>query len=214
MGMRGSDGIVLSTTPRVLDECSSLLWMAVNLASILENAPTNPTIPYLIYTYATLILLEDPGRRKAMLKGYPEGLEVLERIFSSPCERRWEGVEMRVHRIVAGRAFAEVSREDLTLGSGIAKLSGLCDAQGCDCLEQLRDFARMGLGAENPKVVNALTILYEALIGSRHPAEASYYILRVVRDLEETLNRRLLSSYCLRRLLEVLTGLQLAQKTV
>ena len=191
MGIRGGDGVVLSATPDITDPCSLGSWMAINLASTLYNVPTNPTIPYILYIYATAILLEDPGRRKSMLADYPEGLEIFNEIYSQQCENIWDkGLNLRIHRIsITGRTFTEIYREDLTIGGGIARLSELCENQDCRCLEQFRDLARMGLGANNPDVVNALTVLYEALIGSKNPAEATYYLARVVRDQEVNFNR-------------------------
>ena len=211
MGMRVSDGVVLSTIPDIYDRCSQNSWLAINMASTLYNVPTNPTIPYMLYIYATAILLEDPKNRGDMLSDIPEGLELFEKLFGDKCENRWaRGVGLRIHRIaLAGRTFTEVSREDLTIGGEIARLADLCDQDnlGCNCLQQVRDFIRRGLGTEEPKVLNAVTMLYEALIGSKDPSEASYYIARTIRDQEEREGRQIINIRCFKRLVEVLTGL-------
>ncbi|MEM4971892.1 MAG: hypothetical protein QXE01_11655 [Sulfolobales archaeon] len=208
MGMRASDGVVLSTIPEIYDRCSQDSWLAINVASALYNVPTSPAIPYILYIYTTAILLEDPSDRKNMFSEVPEGLALFERLFADECKNRWiRGVGLRIHRIaLAGRTFTEVSREDLTIGGEIARLANLCDKSGCACLQQVREIIRRGLGAEEPKILNALTMLYEALIGSKDPSEASYYIARAIRDQEEREGRQLISPYCFRRLVEVLTG--------
>ena len=211
MGMRASDGVVLSTIPEIYDRCSQGSWLAINMASTLYNVPTNPSIPYMLYIYATAILLEDPDRRRDILSDIPEGLELFEKLLADECDNRWvRGVGLRIHRIaIAGRTFTEVSREDLTIGGEIARLADLCDQgnRDCNCLQQVREVIRRGLGAEEPKILNAVTMLYEALIGSKDPSEASYYIARAVRDQEEREGRQIISIRCFKRLVEVLAGL-------
>ncbi len=211
MGMRAGDGVVLSTIPEIYDRCSQNSWLAINMASTLYNVPTNPTIPYILYIYATAILLEDPRSRRDMLSDIPEGLELFEKILADRCDDRWvRGVGLRIHRIaLAGKTFTEVSREDLTVGGEIARLADLCDRDNrdCNCLQQVREFIRRGLGAEEPKILNAVTMLYEALTGSKDPSEASYYIARAIRDQEEREKRHIINIRCFKRLVEVLTGL-------
>jgi hypothetical protein len=211
MGMRVSDGVVLSTIPEIYDRCFQSSWLAINMASTLYNVPTNPAIPYTLYIYATAILLENPNSRRDMLSDIPEGLELFEKLFTDNCEGRWvRGVGLRIHRIaLAGRTFTEVSREDLTIGGEIARLADLCDRgnQECKCLQQVREIIRRSLGAEEPKILNAVTMLYEALIGSKDPSEASYYIARAIRDQEEREGRQIIDVRCFRRLVEVLTSI-------
>lgn len=209
MGMRASDGVVLATTPEIYDRCSQNSWLAINMASTLYNVPTNPSIPYMLYIYATAIMLEDPSSRRNMLSDMPEGLELFEKLFMDKCDNIWvRGAGLRIHRIaLAGRTFTEVSREDLTIGGEIARLADLCDRNECSCLQQVREIVRRGLGAEEPKILNAVTMLYEALIGSKDPSEASYNIARAIRDQEEREGRRIIDTRCFRRLVEVLTGI-------
>ena len=213
MGMRRDDGVVISTIPEVaLEPCSRDSWLAVNLASTLYNVPTNPAIPYILYMYVTSILLEEPSSRRSMLSNAPKYLEFFDRIFSRECEGRWDrGVALRVHRIAATRkAFTEISREDLVVGAGVAKLADLCIKEGCECLQQLRGVIEKSLGAREPKILNAVTMLYEALIGSKNPAEASYYLARAIKDQEEREGRTLIDRYCFGKLLEILTGINIS----
>jgi hypothetical protein len=213
MGMRSDDGVVISTIPEVtLEPCSRDSWLAVNLASTLYDVPTNPTIPYILYMYVTLILLEEPSSRRSMLSNAPKYLEFFDRIFSRECKGRWDrGVALRVHRIaIAGRTFTEISREDLVVGAGVAMLADLCTIEGCECLQQLRGVIEKSLGAREPKILNAVTMLYEALIGSKNPAEASYYLARAIKDQEEREGRTLINRYCFGKLLEILTGINIS----
>jgi hypothetical protein len=213
MGMGRDGSIDISTIPEVtLEPCSRDSWLAVNLASTLYNVPTNPVIPYILYTYVTLILLEEPSSRRSMLSNAPEYLEFFNRIFSRECKGRWDrGVALRVHRIAATvKAFTEISREDLVVGAGVAKLADLCIKEGCRCLQQLRGVIEKSLGAREPKILNAVTMLYEALIGSKNPAEASYYLARAIKDQEEREGRTLIDRYCFGKLLETLTGINIS----
>jgi hypothetical protein len=53
-------------------------------------------------------------------------------------------------------------------------------------------------------------MLYEALIGSKNPAEASYYLARAIKDQEEREGRTLIDRYCFGKLLEILTGINIS----
>ena len=204
MGMRSSDGIVLSTIPDIYSRCSLNKWLAINLSSTLENVPTNPTIPYMIYVYLTTILLEDPKYRK---KFFPEEIfRLLEETSEErECDIKW--IDLRIHRILlAGRAYSEVSREDLRIGGDMAKLINLCTSNDCVCLERLRDVIRRGLINEEPRIFNMATILYEALTGSKNPSEASYYITRIIREQEDKEGITLMGRKCLEKLIETLVS--------
>lgn len=207
-----ADGTIsLMSIPELsYDPCHRDSWLTINLANTLRRMPTSPTIPYILYTYIVSILLENPNSRKALLAEVPEGLELLNRIVSEKCRVRWdEGISLRIHRISYGRIPTEVSREDLIIGGGIAKLANLCTEEGCECLQQIGALIERGSKTINTKILNAIAILYEALIGSKNPAEASYYVVRTLRDLEEGV---LVSRYCIEKLLEVLTGIKTSSR--
>jgi hypothetical protein len=96
------------------------------------------------------------------------------------------------------------------VGAGVAILADLCTKEGCECLQQLRGVIEKSLGAREPKILNAVTMLYEALIGSKNPAEASYYLARAIKDQEEREGRTLIDRYCFGKLLEILTGINIS----
>jgi len=201
--------VSLLTIPEIAyDPYQRKLWLALNLATTLRRVPTNPTIPYVLYTYIIAILLEDPSIRKALLAEVPEGLEPLNRILSKGNRIRQDAdVLLRIHRIrtaqnVRDQTFTEVSRENLMMGEGVMKLADLCIERDCPCLREIKDLIEEGSEA---RILNAITILYEALIGSKNPAEASYYIVRTIGDLEGEAS---VSRRCAERLVEVLTGIR------
>lgn len=139
---------------------------------------TNPIIPYIFYVHV-----------------------ILNRIKKEVGETCLETSSFTLHRILAGRTFTEISREEIKINSEILDF---IDSLNNECLSGLMRLAQLASGAISATALNALTFLYEAINGAIDPGFALYYLARIITDLNNTGRRISISKECFRSIIDVL----------
>jgi len=76
-----------------------------------------------------------------------------------------------------------------------------------DCVERFFRLSRRALNADDPKIVNMLTYIYEAINKAKDPAFVSYYVARTIA--EEESYQRIITSRCISSIIKGLTGWKL-----
>ncbi|MGC8987811.1 hypothetical protein [Infirmifilum sp.] len=185
------------TTPELLSRnpMEFKRFISINLSHVTRRVRMRPVLPYLFQIH---ILAKYAPK---------EVLNRLSSLFESgnnepPITRP---LSFRTHMLASygGKEYVELSREDIILSSRILEF---LDELGEKCSQQLSDFIELAYEAKNPKVVNALTYLYEAVHDAKDPAFASYYFVRVAEEIAVEKKRPPFSSLCVERIVETLTS--------
>jgi len=181
--------------------------VAIMTASTLVRTVPDPIIPYLIYTSLKLPDIIIRSRARESRKDLEGFLNTL--LSDEEGERFKERIKMGfvppliLHILGIGRAYTALMRVPLEYSSTI-KFSYIIDdvckeeKVNVECRNELSRIVELGLGGREPKVVNALTLLYEAINGAKDPALAMYVLLRTIKDIDlnEQYRRIRLSREC------------------
>jgi len=163
--------------------------LALVLASTLARLEPDPIIPYIM----TLSLkLPDMIKRRVLEEAGIKGLEdiLLSSEEASDLSRKiMEGryvPSIGLHTLSVGRAFTALSRLTIDLTVPM-KFAYLLDAKedGTACRNTLGRLLARALGAGEPVLINASTLLYEALNRAKDFNYVLYVLLRTVRELRE-----------------------------
>ncbi len=190
----------LMTTPEVFSENPSLFkhFIGVNLVHVIRRVRMRPTLPYIFQVH---ILTRYPP--KEILERYVQFLGESKTAADTELLEGMRPLSFRVHvlSLYGGKEYVELSREDLVLST---QLFRFLDKMGSTCAQQLSNFIEMAYEARNPKVLNAVTYLYEAIHNAKDPAFAAYYLMRVAADIKSERGYSPLTSNCAERIVEAL----------
>jgi len=215
LGMYGGQVAFITPTEEALSSnVNARLTTALSLASSLLRASPDPIIPYAVYLALTIpdvVIAESPPYpeiadvwrfvKGVLVRGDGEAAKELSREGRVP--------SLNMHRLGVGRAFTALSRESLNL-SRLLHFAYVLDevSGGRECRQRLRNgLVRRALGAVEPKLVNAVTLLYEAAHSAKDARYVTYTILRIASEVVQgDLRRRreLLSPECVTSILTAL----------
>jgi len=188
------------------------IYLSMNILNILENLTTQPMIVSIIQNHILIRRLLTNEYRKFiesellmkynLREEFSTLFKVDEGILSDLMRRP---PIIRIHRIgFEGRTFTEISREDIVINDALLRF--LMDLDD-DCVERFFRLSRRALNADDPKIVNMLTYIYEAINKAKDPAFVSYYVARTIA--EEESYQRIITSRCISSIIKGLTGWKL-----
>ncbi len=186
--------------------------VALQLSLTLIRAPPTPIIPYLMYTSLAIPDVIRSDKAPEML-GDEAALITKSLLSKDEAKKLREMINLgyvpplNLHILTVGKAFTAISRLPIDYSTPLKFsyiLDEVCSESGINCRDELRSFIRLGLGADEPKAVNAITLLYEAISGAKDPSLATYYLLRTISELIDSGSKIRLSRACVDSLLKAL----------
>lgn len=197
--------------------------LAVELATSLINEPLDPVIPFLMYMSLTIpdMISIAPTTVTTKAAGNLQ-TQVISRIIDefllTPEEhRKFEDdvksdyslpyLNLNLHILSVGKAYTALLRTVLNYSPTLRfsyKIDELCEERGLGnrCRLELRNVIRWGLGGRIPKLVNVITLLYEAINKAKQPTLITYLLLRTINELKDLGIR--LSRECVEVLIDAL----------
>ncbi|HDN76028.1 MAG: hypothetical protein DRO18_02570 [Thermoprotei archaeon] len=193
-GMFGANVALVTLTEESLSRVD--VAVPIEVSTTLINVNPDPIIPYILYISLRIPdLMTDKGLASYLgsLGISAESLTNLMKLMlpSTKVEylRRFLKVgglpKLKVHTMGVTRVFTVLNRAELSLEPTLRfayLLDNICGSSVCRS-EELISVVGLGLGGNEPKVLNALTYLYEAINRAKSPYEATYILLRTIAEL-------------------------------
>ena len=219
-GMFGNQVLFITPSEEVLEQPSEIKYaLALAHAITYSRKIADPTIPYQLYI---ALMLPELVKASSLIERIKEGysLDVLYDYLLSDeeyLELEKKSIEgkiprINIHRITVSRAYTSIERSNIDL-SQLVRFAYVLDSyakkeNALYCREVFREkVVSQGIGGRNPKIMNALALLYETIYGAKDPRYTLYYLLRTIIEEKIQLGRKCIIA--LLKALEEISGFRI-----